>query len=268
MTEPLRTDPATAPGVSSAADQAARIEQLLLAGLDQYFSGQYEQAINIWTRVVFLERHHNRARAYIERARSAMAERQRESEELLHRGVAAYHAGDTSGARSLLTKAIEQDGSADEALAFLQRLNRVEANATPRPISAIQEAPVVNATPLTVPHRQWVMTWLVVAAILSAVALGAAPLVSWVTALRAGPGTASAVTPDEPLPVVRPPERELARARSLYAGGHLFDALHALDRIDIGDPLHADAERLRGDIQRDLLAVANASAPVEGLSPR
>jgi hypothetical protein len=103
------------------------------------------------------------------------------------------------------------------------------------------------------------MTALALAAAFGAIALGAAPLVSWATALRAGTPTAPATQVSEPLPVVRPPEHELARARSLYAGGHLFDALHVLDRIDIGDPLHADAERLRGDIQRDLLAVAESS---------
>jgi hypothetical protein len=260
MTEPLRTDPATAPGASSAADQAARVEQLLLAGLDQYFAGQYEQAINIWTRVVFLERRHNRARAYIERARSAMAERQRESEELLHRGVAAYHAGDTVAARTLLTKAVEQ-GSEDDALAFLQRLNRVEASASAPTVPANQGATAVEVAPVSIsPRRRWEMTALALAAALGAVALGAAPLVSWATALRAGTTAVPAAQASAPLPVVRPPEREFARARSLYAGGHLFDALRVLDRIDIGDPLHADAERLRGDIQRDLLAIAGASA--------
>ena len=66
------------------ADREALIEQLLLAGLDHYFDGSYEQAVNVWTRVAFLERGHGRARAYIERARGALAERQRESEELLH----------------------------------------------------------------------------------------------------------------------------------------------------------------------------------------
>ncbi len=65
---------------SSSSDRAALIEQLLLAGLDQYFSGHYEQAIHVWTRVFFLDRGHARARAYIERARGALAERQREAE--------------------------------------------------------------------------------------------------------------------------------------------------------------------------------------------
>ncbi len=63
-----------------AGDCQALIEQLLLAGLDHYFSGRFEEAIHVWTRVFFLDRGHARARAYIERARGAVAERQREAE--------------------------------------------------------------------------------------------------------------------------------------------------------------------------------------------
>src|SRR5262249_57563227 len=68
----------------------SRIEELLLAGLDHYFNGQHELAISVWTRVLFLDRSHARARAYIERARTAIAERQREGDELLHAGLAAF----------------------------------------------------------------------------------------------------------------------------------------------------------------------------------
>src|SRR5262249_11030072 len=103
-------------GPLSEADRAARIEELLLSGLDQYFGGQYEQAINIWTRVAFLERGHGRARAYIERARDALAEKQRECDELLHSGVAAYQAGDLDTARELLTRAVETGGPNEIAL--------------------------------------------------------------------------------------------------------------------------------------------------------
>ena len=90
MSDPLRTDPPHASEPASDADREAKIEQLLLAGLDHYFSARYEHAINVWTRALFLDRSHARARAYIERARSALAERQRESEELLHSGVARH----------------------------------------------------------------------------------------------------------------------------------------------------------------------------------
>ena len=64
-------------------DHVEKIEQLLLAGLDAYFAGQHEQAINIWSRVLFLDRAHARARAYIERARQALAERHRAAEALV-----------------------------------------------------------------------------------------------------------------------------------------------------------------------------------------
>jgi hypothetical protein len=99
-------------------NKALRVERLLLAGLDHYFSGQHEHAINVWTRVAFLDRNNNRARAYIEQARRAVAERQRESEELLHRGIAAFHRGDSNEAREL-----HVSGRAGEALALLDTLD-------------------------------------------------------------------------------------------------------------------------------------------------
>ena len=77
MTDALRSD---RPGELPDRERDARIEQLLISGLDHYFAGQLELAINVWTRVLFLDRGHARARAYIERARSALSERQRESD--------------------------------------------------------------------------------------------------------------------------------------------------------------------------------------------
>src|SRR5262245_21273501 len=145
MSEPLRTDPADLrprpgsggqgvggqDGSLSEADRAARIEELLLSGLDQYFGGRFEQAINIWTRASFLERGPGRARAYVERARDALAERQRESEELLHTGIAAYHAGDLEKARELLTRAVDAGGPNETALMFLQRVSSAHILAEP-----------------------------------------------------------------------------------------------------------------------------------------
>src|SRR5688572_6158739 len=124
MPDSQSTHPVRAAEPPDDADREARIEQLLLTGLDHYFAGHYEHAISVWTRVVFLERHHDRARAYIERARSALAERQRESEELLHTGVSAYKAGDVNRARELLTRAAKR--GSDTADMFLDRLNRAE----------------------------------------------------------------------------------------------------------------------------------------------
>ena len=127
MSEPQRAadPPEGSPADIDERERSSRVEQLLLAGLDHYFAGQYEQAIDVWTRVAFLERRHGKARAYIERARGALAERQRESEELVDRGRAALDAGDVPTARRLLTEAVAQGGGGDTAALLLERLNRV-----------------------------------------------------------------------------------------------------------------------------------------------
>src|SRR5947207_15674306 len=115
MSDPFRTDGSRTHAPASGSDRAAKLEQLLLVGLDHYFAARYELAINVWTRALFLDRSHPRARAYIERARSTLAERQRESEELLQNGVAAFHRGDGEAARSRLQAAIDGSAPSEEA---------------------------------------------------------------------------------------------------------------------------------------------------------
>jgi hypothetical protein len=62
------------------------------------------------------------------------------------------------------------------------------------------------------------------------------------------------------VPIVRTADTLLERARELYAGGHLRDALRLLDGIGIADPLRPQADRLRADIQRVLLAAVAAGS--------
>lgn len=265
MSEPLRTDPADQ-ALSSEADRAARIEQLLLSGLDHYFGGRYEQAINIWTRVAFLERGHGRARAYIERARSALAERQRESEELTHNGIAAYEAGDLQTARELLTQAVEQGGGNETALLFLQRLSRLDAvvpSGTPRSHEAVPNRPRKPHTDH--PHNTrssggWIATIAACVVIVGLVAVTALAVRSWLVEL---PVTAPQGEPAraEALPIVRVSDTRLSRARAMATSGRSHDALSILSEIDIADPLRGEADRLTADIQRGLLGGAVAAAP-------
>jgi hypothetical protein len=264
MSEPLRTDPTTGREVSSPEAPAVQIERLLLAGLDLYFAGQYQEAVNVWTRVAFLERGHGRARAYIDRARTAIAEQQRESDELFHQGRDAYDRGNIEHARQLLSKVIEQGSSSDDAVLLLQQLNRfsqVASNLAPPGQDRASE-------PADGTRVSEASGWVRIAgavALTSALALLAAPAVSWF-------GDAPVVddvtrfTPSaiEPLPIVRSGDIAYESARQLYAGGHLADALRALARIDIGDPLWSQGERLKGEIQRDLLATVRQARPSTG----
>ena len=260
MTEPQRTDSARTPA-SPDAERATRIEELLISGLDHYFAEDYEQAINVWTRVVFLERDHDRARAYIDRARKAIAERQRESEELLHRGLDAYKTGDVESARDLLTRAVDQGAPSDEALVLLDRMDRLEGTGFDAPlhrktIPARRQAEQ-SASAERAGKWQWALGALLLAGVGAAVYYGAAPALSWLADVPAASSPTTQAAP-APLPIVRTADILLDRARELYAGGHFHDALRLLDRIGIADPLRPDADRLRADIQRDLLAAAAA----------
>jgi len=263
MADPLQADSTRHPDSASSTERDTRIEQLLLAGLDFYFAGEYDRAISVWTRVLFLDRGHARARAYIERARSAVAEHQRESEELLHRGVAAFHQGETRSARELLTSAVEGGGPQEVALAFLERLDRLEAAASPAdmpPGTTVQtRRSTRRAAGSPGPARyRWALPLVIVVAVLMgglylfSVRDQIAGLVS--SGQRSGQnvrlGTA---LPEEPLPVPPPTEIVLARARTLAAAGHLRDALLALDAVGAADPLRLEADRLRSSIQQALL---------------
>jgi hypothetical protein len=265
MTEPLRTAPGS--DASADAEREALIERLLLAGLDHYFEGRFEQAVNVWTRVAFLERGHGRARAYIERARGALAERQRESDELLHRGLDAYRTGDLTAARELLTRAAGA-GSSETALVFLQRLGVAEAGqAAAAPVAEVPserdhagwpyrrhtDKPPVSTT-------NWIATVAVSASIAAAILLAAQPIASW---LGEAPSPSSAVDArtDDPLPVVRSAEIRLARAKALFETGRPHDALRLLDSIDRGDPLRPDADTLRAAIQTTLLGAMTPGEP-------
>jgi hypothetical protein len=248
------------------ADRAARIEQLLLSGLDHYFGGNYEQAINVWTRVAFLERGHGRARAYIERARSALAERQRESEESLDLGLAAYHSGDLQRARDLLTRAVEQGGANETALLFLQRLGHLDAVAPPvRPErAASRPAPSRRlAAQGPRPRIYWLTTAVVSAGLAGVILLGALRTASWLRESPVSVRTGGSVAQD-PLPIVRDGERRMDRARALRASGRLRDALRELDVVELGDPLRPQADLLRSEIQRHLLAATPAAASAAG----
>jgi tetratricopeptide (TPR) repeat protein len=262
MSDPLRTDPGHALDGASEPGRDAKIEQLLLSGLDHYFAAEYEQAINVWTRALFLDRNHPRARAYIERARSALSERLRQSEELLHGGVEAFNRGDAGEARRLLEAAMVQGAPSDQTLALLDRLNRLEQGAGPHvqgPAARSGSGTGLRVGRRRPARRTRVIAWsATVLIIVAAAAIFAIPNIDkWRAVLmQAEPQTAAAPSAAErPLPVPRRAETAIARARALAAGGRLHDALLALDLVRITDPLRPEADRLRADIQQQLLAL-------------
>ena len=102
MSDPLRTNPIESTASTDGdAERDAKIESLLLAGLDHYFAADYAQAIDIWTRALFLDRNHARARAYIERAQKR------------HGGAAARVRGAAAQRRGGVRAGRDRSGEAD-----------------------------------------------------------------------------------------------------------------------------------------------------------
>lgn len=240
----------------------ARIEQLLLTGLDLYFADQYEQAINVWTRVSFLERGHGRARAYIDRARGAIAERQREGDELLQLGVDAFNRGDTEHSRDLLTQAVERSGQDDLASSVLERVHRLRRTPVPGATGLADagsvsarlavESPAPRAT-----RRVSLLAVALAAGLAGALVAGLAIEVWFAAPVEVGfPGGARA---GDALTVPRASDVTLARARTLAEGGHLPDALRLLDSVGPLDLRRVEVDRLRGELQERLLRLAGLS---------
>ena len=262
MTDPLRTDHLPEAGEVPERERDARVEDLLLAGLDHYFAGQHELAISVWTRVLFLDRGHARARAYIERARSAIAERQREGEELLHTGAAAFDRGDAGAARTLLTSAVERGarqrrGARRCSSGSIASSRRACApRARWRPPLADAHAELGTADRSGSSRAAWIATGVLAG-------LATAGVVAWIALTRPDwlPLAPAAVAPrtavaEEPLPIPSPSEAWVARARGLYEDGRLRDALGALDAVGESDPMRREADELRAAIQRKLLEAA------------
>jgi hypothetical protein len=222
--------------------------------------------------VLFLDRNHDRARAYIDRARSAQAEQLRTSEALVHQGLEAFDRGEVGRARALLSHALDQGASHDLALGVLGRIDRLDvgqqssaaALAKPetrrRALARHSAAPAIDATRRSL-ARAWTCLILTVVVAAGLLAWTAPDLSLWWPASSQAVRPIAVPTALSPLPVPAPTEVYVTRARALFANGKLRDALSALDRVPQGDSLRQDAERLRGEIQQQLLL--SASPPRE-----
>ena len=251
------------------ADDEGRIEHLLVTGLGHYFAGEFDAAINLWTRVLFLDRTHDRARAYIDRARSAQAEQLRISDAR----------GEVVRARALLSDALDQGASHEVALGVIGRIDRLDLGqrtavpAMPVSRERTRAKVAVGARPSAEQRRgnatlRWTTTaGIVVVAAVSFVLLAPNGLADWFPEQATTGLPVSATVTPAPLPVPSPTEAYVAQGRNLFASGKLRDALRVLGRVPLSDSLRPEADRIRGEIQRELLAVASAEMSAPAVSP-
>jgi hypothetical protein len=277
MSEPQRPERVRAAGDVPERDRDGRVEDLLLTGLNHYFAARYDLAINVWTRVLFLDRGHARARAYIERARGAIAERQREGDELVHSGATAFDRGDITGARQFLSAALERGAASEEALALLNRLDRLDAVSIPPEPAADPRISALLGSHLPgeahAARGRSPMLWVAAGVAAGLLAAAIAGVVLWIRgdawlAWTPPPISSASSIAIEPVPVPAAADVWMARGRDLYSKGRLHEALGALEAIRPGDPLRPQADACRAAIQRHLLAASrgtDAAPPADAL---
>jgi hypothetical protein len=202
----------------------------------------------VWSRVFFLDRSNARARAYIERARSAIAERQRVAE--ANAAAADLVRGGADAARPSEPRPVPDAGVLVVNGALAARLAPI-ANPVARPDA-------VDARSQAASRRARIAHGLLVAAagVLLFVAGYTVAARDRLAEIVTGVSTRRA-----PAASARASEVDLHDAQQAFAARRYDDARRALARIPAADPLRAEADALVAQIQRAWPIVSPMLAP-------
>jgi tetratricopeptide (TPR) repeat protein len=100
-----------------------RIRELLAEGQRSLDRGDYQGAIDSWSRIFLIDIDHGEATRRIENARRLKAENERKIEEWFHEGVSLWEMGTTDKAREQFERVIGLDSSHSGARDYLERMD-------------------------------------------------------------------------------------------------------------------------------------------------
>jgi tetratricopeptide (TPR) repeat protein len=118
---------------TSAGEQSGRIEELLASGQSACDRGEYQAAIDAWSRIFLIDIDHQEAARRIEKARQLKAEREREIEEILHEGIAKFDGGGFDAAEAAFKQVLDLSPGHLVALEYLEKIRERQIGA---PMSA------------------------------------------------------------------------------------------------------------------------------------
>ena len=132
--------PADNTGKPDKASRPSKIAELFRQGEDLYGMGLYQQAIHVWTRILFLERGDTRAKRAIERAKRAVSERQRELDVELAEAAKILDAGNVEAAAKHVRRVLTVDPRHAEGHQLAERIAARKRRDEPAPaIPAVAE---------------------------------------------------------------------------------------------------------------------------------
>lgn len=103
-------------------DGGERVSQLLAEGQEELERGEYQAAINIWSRIFLIELDNQEASQRIEIARKKKAELERRAEELFHEGIDHLEKSALEEAKTSFRQVLELDSSHALAQEYLEQL--------------------------------------------------------------------------------------------------------------------------------------------------
>jgi tetratricopeptide (TPR) repeat protein len=125
-------------GAPGGGEGASRIRELLADGQKAFDRGEFQGAIDAWSRIFLIDIDHHEAARRIEEARRLKAEREREVEELFHGGVAQFDSADFANAERSFQRVLELSPGYVLAQEYLEKIAERSSGgpAIPPPASA------------------------------------------------------------------------------------------------------------------------------------
>ena len=125
--------------ISTSSDDQSKIRQYLNDGDRAFDGGDYQQAIDLWSRIFLIDVTNDEASDRIEKAKAKRREIEQAVEPLVTSGVAAFERGDAAQARKDLTEALQLDPQNTTAQSYLDRLSETAAGSA----AAVRSNPYV-----------------------------------------------------------------------------------------------------------------------------
>ena len=136
------------PSASLDTDSEKRIDDLLKEGQVAFEKGEYQSAIDAWSRIFLIDIDHAEASRRIELARKLKAEVERQIEEAFHEGISHFEAGEADAAREAFNKVLEMQAGHIGATEYLEKIDGGETDAAAEPgvtpIPALEDLPVAD----------------------------------------------------------------------------------------------------------------------------
>ena len=122
--------------IETSPDDQKKIEQYLTDGDKAFDSGNYQQAIDLWSRIFLIDVTNEAASDRIERAKSRRREGEQRIESILATGVQAFDRKDVATARAKLSEVLQLDPNNVTAQDYMERLDSPGGAAPAFPPSA------------------------------------------------------------------------------------------------------------------------------------